>query len=297
MTAQAACSSPVCRALAPIVVGGNGGSGTRVVAEILRQAGVYIGSDLNAASDNLTFTYVFKHPYRYSPSPEKLAAEQPRLFGLYEGLFYGRMPSRFDDWKLFLRCARDHALHRYKPAWVLARSEKAIRAPKDHRCLWGWKEPNSMYFTEGLKDFYPQAKYIHLIRHGLDMVYTRNDQQYEYWRPTFGMDTSDDSDQAHFEFWYRSNKRAYDDGSRLFGENFYLIRFEDLVLSPKETIVRLLDFVQPPTQPDLSKLAKIPQVPKTYQRYKEHDLAWIDDRVRDQLAFFGFNLSSGADLP
>ena len=46
----------------PVVIGGIGGSGTRVIAEIVALFGFYLGRDLNDASDNLTFTLLFKRP-------------------------------------------------------------------------------------------------------------------------------------------------------------------------------------------------------------------------------------------
>ncbi len=39
----------------PIAVGGIGGSGTRVVAAILKELGIFIGDNLNASNDNLDF--------------------------------------------------------------------------------------------------------------------------------------------------------------------------------------------------------------------------------------------------
>ncbi|MDX1409058.1 MAG: hypothetical protein R3330_13010, partial [Saprospiraceae bacterium] len=44
-----------CDKQAPVIVGGIGGSGTRVVAEILQASGVYLGTYLNAALDNVFF--------------------------------------------------------------------------------------------------------------------------------------------------------------------------------------------------------------------------------------------------
>ncbi len=290
MTALTVCSQPSCRALAPIVVGGSGGSGTRVVAEILMRAGVYLGSDLNGPHDNLTFTYVCKHPYRYAARPERISAEQADLFALHESLFFGRLPSGGPLLALFLRCARDHALRRYSPAWVFERWSKVRAAPKDHRCLWGWKEPNSMYFLDGLKLFYPQAKYIQVVRHGLDMVYTQNDQQYFHWAPRYGIDPKDERAVQRFAFWHRSNRAAVETAQALFGQNFCLIRFEDLVLSPEQSLRQLLEFVQPPAPPDLPSLAHIPRKPDTFQRYKERDLAWVGAEVRAQLADFGFSV-------
>lgn len=54
------CNAPLYPNLAPIAVGGVGGSGTRVVAQILSTAGIYMGDDLNIAHDNLWFTLLFK---------------------------------------------------------------------------------------------------------------------------------------------------------------------------------------------------------------------------------------------
>ena len=45
-----------------IAVGGLGGSGTRVLAEILLNSGIYLGSELNIFHDNLLFTRFFKNP-------------------------------------------------------------------------------------------------------------------------------------------------------------------------------------------------------------------------------------------
>jgi len=45
----------------PVVVGGVGGSGTRVIARMLVNLGYYIGDDLNDALDNLWFVLLFNY--------------------------------------------------------------------------------------------------------------------------------------------------------------------------------------------------------------------------------------------
>ena len=45
-----------------IAIGALGGSATRVVAQILKDYGIFIGFDLNDAFDNLLFTRLFKNP-------------------------------------------------------------------------------------------------------------------------------------------------------------------------------------------------------------------------------------------
>ena len=44
----------------PVVIGGVGGSGTRLIAQCLKETGFHIGTDLNVANDNLWFTLLFK---------------------------------------------------------------------------------------------------------------------------------------------------------------------------------------------------------------------------------------------
>src|SRR5690348_1070657 len=43
-----------------VAVGGLGGSGTRLIASLLAEFGVFIGHDLNKELDNLAFTLLFK---------------------------------------------------------------------------------------------------------------------------------------------------------------------------------------------------------------------------------------------
>ena len=44
----------------PVAIGGVGGSGTRLIAQILHEAGFYLGDDLSYAIDNLWFTLLFR---------------------------------------------------------------------------------------------------------------------------------------------------------------------------------------------------------------------------------------------
>jgi hypothetical protein len=55
----------------PVVIGGVGGSGTRLIAQYLKEAGFHIGTDLNNANDNLWFTLLFKRIEILSSSEEE----------------------------------------------------------------------------------------------------------------------------------------------------------------------------------------------------------------------------------
>jgi hypothetical protein len=55
----------------PVIIGGVGGSGTRLIAQMLKELGFYLGSDLNSANDNLWFTLLFKRIEILSASDEE----------------------------------------------------------------------------------------------------------------------------------------------------------------------------------------------------------------------------------
>ncbi len=64
-----------------IAIGALGGSGTRAIAEILIQSGVYMGDDLNGPYDNLIFTRLFKNPEWYMKSS---SMQKQKRFGIFE---------------------------------------------------------------------------------------------------------------------------------------------------------------------------------------------------------------------
>lgn len=62
-----------------VAIGGVGGSGTRLIAELFLRMGCYLGPDRNAADDNLWFTLLFRHsgvnPFDGSAEELNLAVE------------------------------------------------------------------------------------------------------------------------------------------------------------------------------------------------------------------------------
>jgi hypothetical protein len=75
----------------PIVVGGVGGSGTRVIAQILSEIGVYFGADLNRPADNLWFTLLFRRPRWFRRVAERNSAAILAGLDVFERIMTGRL--------------------------------------------------------------------------------------------------------------------------------------------------------------------------------------------------------------
>ena len=72
---------------------------------------------------------------------------------------------------------------RITTAWLDKRANSLFNLPSFETPLtrWGWKEPNTHVILERMLNSFPQLKYIHVMRNGLDMAYSSNQQQLLLW--------------------------------------------------------------------------------------------------------------------
>lgn len=164
--------------LPPLAIGGVGGSGTRLVAELVGALGYHLGDDLNHASDNLWFTLLFKRWQILQADDSEFAQLVRALVAAMRGgspLLHGL------EARVRQLTEADHDQH---PAtWLQARAESLIAAAKGpaHRRPWGWKEPNTHVVIERLWQWLPQLRYIHVVRNGLHMAHSHNQNQLRLW--------------------------------------------------------------------------------------------------------------------
>jgi hypothetical protein len=227
---------------APIVIGALGGSGTRVPAEVLIESGAHLGRDLNRARDNLVFTALFKRPRWFSSADDERIHRQLDTFVRYmRGRRYG-----LADYARLVGSVIHH-----EPALGLRESAGRVSRAVTHRPpadaagapVWGWKEPNSHVLLPQLIEHFPGLRYVHVVRHGLDMAYTRNKTQLEVWGAHFGIPMPEDEASrasAQLDLWIATTKRAIDLGEPL-GERFMLMRYEELCREPERELRRLVD--------------------------------------------------------
>jgi hypothetical protein len=288
----------------PVAVGGIGGSGTRVLFQLLEALGYYLGRDLNPAGDNLWFTILFKRPLWLCAALKDGPARIHRALEFFDKcMATGNRPSH-EELSFYFRAVHEyyrqpyHKRDRFTPARLKNRMDK-IKEPhevneKNYRG-WGWKEPNSFIYLEYLGAFYPDLKYIHLVRHGLDMAYSSR-AQYRYWSSFFGLDLRPDWDELpepvkKVEYWLRANAFALEQGRRRLGDRFLVVRFDELCEKPEATIGCLLDFLGIDRQTiDTGELNiyDIPKAPASVGRYKNYNPDIFSTSQLDGVRGWGF---------
>lgn len=257
---------------APVAVGGVGGSGTRVVARILAETGVWMGGDLNEAHDNLWFTLLFKHPSILSASDYR--------FQQLTSLFLGAMGN--DDLvarpelALLDRLVADRPQH--DAPWLELRSDSLRRAiaARHSAPVWGWKEPNTHIVLERLKAHISGLKYIHVARSGLDMAYSSNQNQLKLWGPAVLNGDHTANPRNSLRFWRWAHTRVLHIGKEM-GERFLFIRFEDLCGDPARYVPLILSFAGlQPDQASVSRAIKLVAPLESIGRHAAQSLVHFD---------------------
>jgi len=242
----------------PNLIGGIGGSGTRVVTEILIKMGFFMGGDLNNSKDYL----------RYG-----LAGKLRELKSSKRGITDDSITKYIHD--------------------KLDQIEMDITSEiGDHQpCIgWGWKVPGNFYLLEHANTHFTDIKYIHVIRHGLDMAFSSNQNQLRNWSGYFDIDISNlPLPVASLRYWIKANTFATTLGIRLFQERFHLLSFDDLVIDTERTIKALSKFLGIECE-DMEELVGIVHKPKSVGRYREKDISIFSNADIQRVVDFGFQV-------
>jgi hypothetical protein len=237
------------RATGPIVVGGTGGSGTRMVTQMLRSAGVDMGTWLNASEDALAFV---------------------SLYDTYVDPFLRREP--VDRAEFSQRLGVAMAAHRG------AREGEP----------WGWKNPRSIFLLPLLDQIVPGLRFVHVIRHGLDMALSDNQNQLAaHGRSLLGpLGDTVPGPLASALLWKKVNLAAAEYGASMDGR-YFLVRYEDACHLPAVTLAPVLDALSlappPGGWPPMAQAAP--------GRWRNLDPALIEtmrDEIGDALQRFGY---------
>lgn len=231
--------------LDPVWIGGVGGSGTRVIAQLFSQLGFSSGDFTDVKTRDNIFWPPFKElllsPAAKSNSRELIVAN---AFAVFEQL--------------------------------MNNSKDVIASPRNN---WYSKVPVSFLMLPELAQYFPRMRYIHLVRNGLDMVFSKNILQAQNWGFYFGVVPNPIKYKGHgyseedlLDYWIRANEFAIRNGQECLGDRFMLLSFEAVCQDPETYVAKLLKFINEPVMDEtVSALASLIKQPSSVNRYKDHD--------------------------
>ncbi len=155
------------RKISPISIGGIGGSGTRVLSDLLISMDIDMGRFLSKAYDDLWLSILLKSPNLIKYNNIDEIKERIKL---YKKLRVNPKNLNFMEEAKILRLSIKkintlpyEKLFSKKILWPLKRITERKNINKKKEKMWGWKEPNTYIFLEYFKNQFPNLKYIHLI--------------------------------------------------------------------------------------------------------------------------------------
>ena len=188
---------------APIIVGGVGGSGTRLVVQMLLDIGVFMGSLRNGSEDAMPFVSLYdNHINAYlsgSVNCSGLVDELLQALGLHWG-----------------------------------------RGGNNAIGPWGWKNPRSIYLLPVLDGLFEGMRFIHVVRDGITMATSKNQAQLQKHGGSVIPEEFQKLAQTEraLLLWSFINNDAADYGKQM-GNRYLLLRYEDICDDPAIATVAL----------------------------------------------------------
>ncbi len=272
-----------------VSVGGLGGSGTRVVAQILDKMGYYLGPVLNPQMDSLLFTLLFKRADWISRFPDQTELDQ--ITALFEHAMRDGVQPAFSDLPKheiahFFENTKQYGLTR---VWYDQILTSPPPTPSRYSGL-AWKEPNTHVFLPELFRRFPDMKYIHVLRHGLDMALSGNKQQLVNWGSRFGIPAGADtaSPNVQLQYWLSANRRVIELAKTLPAGHIHLLNYDDLCRDFCAEIPKIETFLGRDLGQDAKDFFKDHIGSSSIGRFRDAPKGTFSDQERDAVRQFGF---------
>lgn len=257
---------------APIVIGGLGGSGTRLVVSLLQNMGVAFNGELNESLDNLWFSLLYVRRSVLLRSDEEL----DRLAWLFtNAMRHGKeVPAEL---KTTLDEACSHDRSPVLPPDLLRTAHQSILsvpAADDLPEHWGWKQPNTHILLPMLDRSFPEMKYVYVVRNGLDMAFSENQNQLKYFWGDLLLEGDITATPVNaLRYWVAAHKRMQGFRQRM-GHRLHFLSFDRLCTDPESELEALREFVGiPVSKQKIAELAADIAPPATMGRFRQQDLS------------------------
>jgi hypothetical protein len=267
-----------------VVIGGIGGSGTRMIAQIVAASGYFLGADLNEAYDNLWFTLLFKRPDVLALS----AAEFHRRLAILFKAMVGVAEVTNDDREIVLELASAGS-EQHDPDWLRQRAASLMARAESGSPVgpWGWKEPNSHIVLRPLSEACGKLKFIFVSRHGLDMALSSNQNQARFWGPLLLGKGFEATPRYSLRYWCEAHRRAIAAAGAI-GDRFLFLRYDALCRDKHRELNRLLDFLGVGGRAAVARASDIIAPPPSIGRSRLVSLAEFDADDLDYVESLGF---------
>jgi len=286
---------------APIIIIGAHRSGTTMVVQILEELGLFVGKKMDVNHEALFFMRF--NEWLMGRSGATWDHPEP-----VRELFTGDHSA--DARALAQDCANAIIHSPYTVSYLGCRRFLRQRRLDRLTFPWGWKDPRNTFTLPLWQERFPEAKVIHVIRHGVDVAQSlrnrhltavaserrrRPSQRFRYlitpYRDRYFDTVICGSLEGSFEVWERYVAEARRQVERT-GSRAIELRFEDLVTGPRDVLSNLVEFCEMDVPSDVLNTA-ISHIrsDRAYAYRDDPRLQAFANGVADRLAIYQYDSS------
>lgn len=260
----------------PIIVVGMHRSGTSLLIQALDELGLFSGDITGPdTSESLLFQYLNDAALNAAQAHWSMPENLPHTLN--------NTHCQHSLLSIFSQALSSHWKHFYK----LAHATDTLNGKNGP---FGWKDPRNCLTLPLWSTLYPNARYVFIHRHGLDVAHSHVNREKRvgqsiYITRCLNLDRS-------FELWEEYNRQALSALSLIPNEQKINIGFETLLQSPQETLNQIADFCA--LRAPKNKLHQFAQRcdPSKAYAYQQLKTTELSDHMRDSLllAQLGYTL-------
>lgn len=281
-----------------VAIGGMGGSGTRVLVDVLMAAGLDFGVGVNSTMDNVFFSRFLNDPEWQRTASQVAFSERLRIF---EKIMLGQVLSG-EEMAAYARGVMAHKVVR-QPArkvmevrWLNWKRRLGLGGKVRESGVFAFKEPHIQVMLPQIAAYFRQLKYIHVVRHGLDMAYSSNLGLVTLWGDRLGLElpkTDAEKPMVQLEAWIRSRNAVLEFAAEHLPGRFLEVKYEDICLHPARVLPPLLDFAGiSVSEVQLRELVAMPRISRSSGRFLQKDLSQFTPAQLAAVESAGYSLTS-----
>jgi LPS sulfotransferase NodH len=235
----------------PVIVLGMHRSGTSLTARLLRDLGIHMGSWLSRDAEAVFFQRLNRRIMKAAGTrswgridPVVEAMQSPEFVAAQVG-----KTRRALVWDRHLvRHGRGIEQFFGPDLWPVVQEGSNI--------AWGWKDPRTALTFPVWREVFPQARFVHVLRNGVDVAISihrrarRQQQKLSRRLLRLDYDPATLDFRYCFRLWETHVAFVFDHKGLIPPEQFYEIRFEDLLAEPELRLRELADFLDFPVGDD-----------------------------------------------
>ena len=155
---------------------------------------------------------------------------------------------------------------------------------------WGFKEPNSHMIMKRLHKKFRNMKFIMVVRNGLDMAFSTNQNQLKLWGPEILDKKIRVSPKLSLKYWHLIHKKILEEGEDM-DNHFLMINFDDMCVDPKKWLTIFCHFlgINDKLIPNLIPFISPPG--DSIGRFKQHGLDMFYKEDVEYVRELGFDTS------